>query len=104
LEQFHQLGIDLFAVSVDSQEDARAVKQEEEIDFPIIYGMDCVPEAEKIGAYYDKEKQFFHATNFLLRDGRIVQSTYSSGPIGRMQAEHVAGVVKFYQSQEADSS
>jgi hypothetical protein len=65
-----------------------------------MYGLDCEDEANKIGAYYEPEEHFFHATNFLLRDGNVVQATYSSGPIGRMQAEHVAGVVEFYQDQE----
>lgn len=87
------------ALSVDSEDDARTMQQEENISFPVIYGLDCESEADKIGAYYDEEGPFFHATNFLLRDGKIFQATYSSGPLGRLEAEQVVGLVDFYSSE-----
>lgn len=89
-------------MSVDPLDDARTMKQEEELDYPVLYGLDCESVAEKTGLFYDEDDLFFHATNFLLQDGQIVQSTYSSGPIGRMEPEHVSGLVEFYQSQEAN--
>jgi len=92
--------VEIAALSVDPREDARTVVDELDLTFPLMYGLDCVSEAEKIGAYYESRNEFFHATNFLLRDGSVVQATYSSGPIGRMQAEHVAEIVEFYQNQE----
>lgn len=93
--------MDVVALSVDSRDDARTMQQDENLSLPVIYGLNCETEADKIGAYYDEEGPFFHATNFLLRDDRVFQATYSSGPIGRMQAEHVAGLVDFYSSEES---
>jgi len=70
-----------------------------ELDYPVFYGLDCDSTVERLGAYYDEDDQFFHATGFLLNDGIIRQVTYSSGPIGRMVAEDVHGLVEVYQSQ-----
>lgn len=102
LEDLNDLGVDVVALSVDSREDARAMQKAEELSFPVVYGLDVVEEADRIGAYYDADGGFFHATNLLLRNGRVFQATYSSGPIGRMRAAHVKGLVDFLQSDGDD--
>lgn len=86
------------ALSVDPEEDARTIADDLGLDFPVLYGLDCQAEVDKIGAYYDEEGEFFHATAFLLQGGTIRQATYSSGPLGRFVAEDVAGMVELYQS------
>lgn len=100
LEKLHEIGIEVAALSVDPKEDAREVVQDIGIEYPVLYDLDCVRISEKIGAYYDSDGEFFHATGFLLQNNRVKQLTYSSGPIGRLEVDDIAGLVKFYQSQE----
>jgi ApbE superfamily uncharacterized protein (UPF0280 family) len=52
------------------------------------------------GAYYDKDKQYIHATGFLIRPDNTIEAVcYSSGTIGRFVARDVLGLVKFYKSK-----
>ncbi len=69
------------------------------IGFPIVYGLDVRKEAEKIDAYFDSENGYFQPANFILRDGKVVQATYSSGPLGRLQAEQVLMLIDHYRKE-----
>ncbi len=88
------------ALSVDKEEDARTMVERHKVGFPVVYGLDVRKEAEKIGAYFDSEGGYFQAANFILRNGRVFHATYSSGPLGRLQAEHVLMLVDHYRKQE----
>lgn len=68
--------------------------------FSVVYGLDVRKEAEKIGAYFDGENGYFQPANFILRNGKVVQVTYSSGPLGRLQAQHVLMLIDHYRQQE----
>ncbi len=70
------------------------------IGFPVVYGLDVRKEAEKIGAYFDSENGYFQPANFILRNEKVVQATYSSGPLGRLQAQHVLMLVGHYREEE----
>ncbi len=70
------------------------------IIFPVVYGLDVRKEADKIGAYFDSENGYFQPANFILRSGKVVQATYSSGPLGRLQAQQVLMLVGHYREQE----
>lgn len=99
LDQFKELGIEVAAFSVDPREDAELIIDDLNLDYPVFYDLDCNSIADKTGIYYDRDNEFFHATGFLLKNDKVRQATYSSGPIGRMVAEDVTGLVEFYQSQ-----
>jgi len=85
---------------VDKEEDARKMVEKHKARFPVVYGLDVRKEAEKIGAYFDSENGYFQPANFILRGGKIVQATYSSGPLGRLQAEQVLMLIDHYRKQE----
>ncbi len=70
------------------------------VGFPVVYGLDVKKEAEKIGAYFDRENGYLQPANFILHNGKVVNATYSSGPLGRLQAEHVLKFVDHYRKQE----
>ena len=70
------------------------------IIFPVVYGLDVRKEAEKISAYFDSENGYFQPTNIILSNGKVVQATYSSGPLGRLQAQQVLTLVGHYREQE----
>jgi len=88
------------ALSVDKEEDARKMVERHKIGFPIVYGLDVRREAEKIDAYFDSEGGYFQPANFILRNGNVVQVTYSSAPLGRLQGEHVLMLVSHYREQK----
>ncbi len=70
-----------------------------EVSFPIGAGV-TREQAEAIGAWWDDGRSIVQPAQFLIRrDGTIVQSTYSDGPLGRLLAEDVLGLVKFLVSQ-----
>jgi peroxiredoxin len=90
-----ELGVRVYALSVDSRKDAAKTVKRHDLSFPVGYGLDLDEVVRKIGAYADREKGHLQATSFILRDGAVVHATYSSGPLGRLQAEHVAGFVEY---------
>ena len=98
--KFKEADIGVVALSVDKEEDARKMVERHKIRIPNVYGLDVRTEAEKIGAYFDSEGGYFQPANFILRNEKVVQVTYSSGPLGRLQAEHVLMLVDHYRKQE----
>ncbi len=88
------------ALSVDKEQDARTMVERHRVGFPVVYRLDVRKEAEKIGAYFDSENGYFQPANFILRNGRVVQVTYSSGPLGRLQAQHVLMLVDHFRKEE----
>jgi len=53
------------------------------------------------GAYYDKDRQYIHATGFLIRPDNTIETVcYSSGTIGRFVAQDLLNLVKFYKSKK----
>ena len=98
------MGIGIVALSVDAEKYARKSVDKHGLTFPVVYGLDGPSESSKIGAFIDEKKGFFHATNFILRKGAVNHATYSTGPLGRLQAEHVKTLVNYYQGQEKAGS
>ncbi len=94
------MGIGVVALSVDAEKYAQKSVDKHSVTFPVVYGLDGPAESGKIGSFIDEEKGFFHATNFILKNGLVKHATYSTGPLGRLQAKHVAMLVGYYQSQE----
>jgi len=88
------------ALSVDKEEDARTMVERHKVGFPVVYGLDVRKEADKIGAYFDSENGYFQPANFILRNGRVFNATYSSGPLGRLQAQHVLMLVDHFRKEE----
>ena len=101
-EEFREGGIDLVALSVDKEEHARKMVEKHKLTFPVIYGLDVRKEADKIGAYFDSENGYLQPANFILRDRKVVNATYSSGPLGRLQAQHVLMLVGHYREQKKE--
>ena len=54
-----------------------------------------------MGAWWDEGRQIFQPSEFIIRqDGRIVSSTYSSSPIGRIEPEDAVKLITLYASRE----
>ncbi|MGE4617924.1 MAG: hypothetical protein AAEJ43_13015, partial [Gammaproteobacteria bacterium] len=71
----------------------------DEVSFPIGAGI-TREQAEGIGAWWEDRRGIVQPSQFLMRrDGSIIQSTYSDGPLGRLLAEDVLGLVNFLVKQ-----
>jgi peroxiredoxin len=99
-----KLGISVVAASVDSVADTIELAEGLRIRYvKMLAEVDAAAVARDTGAAMQSgERDFLHATEFLLDpDGAIVNSVYSSGPIGRFDANDVLKKVIFEQHQAA---
>lgn len=98
LSELSAVGAKVVAASVDSLENAKIVA--DEVGFPIGYGV-TREIADRLGAWWQAQRNIIQPSEFLLdKDGKILASSYSDGPIGRMDAADVVKVIKFYESRK----
>lgn len=92
------LGVKVVAASVDPIDKAREVAAE--VSFPIGYGV-TRDVADKLGSWWEARRNFIQPSEFIVSaDGRIVASSYSAGPLGRIEASDVVKLIKFYDSRK----
>jgi peroxiredoxin len=92
------LGAKIVAASVDPLDKAKIVA--DEVGFPVAYGV-TREQADAIGAWWEERRGIVQPAEFLLdREGKVLSSTYSSGPIGRVD---VADVIKHINFREAQA-
>ncbi len=109
LKDFGQEDVGVLALSVDSPEKATETVEELNLTFPVAYGLEAPRDAERIGAFWEDERQLkpssiadmvkvgnfwrerqgvIQPTGFLLDSERkVVDACYSIGPIGRVSPE-----------------
>lgn len=93
------LGARIVAASVDPLDKAKEVAAE--VSYPVAYG---VPReaAEKIGAWWEERRGIIQPSEFIVdAEGKVRASTYSSGPIGRIEPADVVKLINFYDKQAA---
>ena len=98
--QFDEAGISILAASVDPLDKATEVQQE--LSFPIAYGV-TRDQADTIGAWWEERRQIIQPSEFILDgDGKVLSATYSTGPVGRMDAGDAPKLVQFLESKRND--
>jgi peroxiredoxin len=91
------LGAKIVAASVDPLDKATEVAKE--VGFPVGYGV-TREQADAIGAWWEERRNFVQPSEFVLgRDGKVIASSYSSGPLGRIEAADVIKLINFYEAQ-----
>jgi hypothetical protein len=91
------LGAKVLAASVDSLDKAREVAAE--VSFPIGYGVSR-DIAETLGAWWEERRSIIQPAEFLVGvDNKIVVSSYSDGPLGRIEGADVVKLIRFYESR-----
>lgn len=98
-------GIGVVSFSADSLDKALELKREQQLEFPIGYGVSVETVAERLGVYYEPRKgdaqPFLHSAGFIVRDaGKVVTAVYSSGAIGRLAWHDVLGFVQYVKSRK----
>jgi len=90
-------GVRVVAASVDPLDKATPVAAG--LSFPLGYGVTRA-QAEQLGAWWEERRGIVQPSEFLLgAGGKILQSSYSSGPIGRLDATDVVRMANFLDAQ-----
>ena len=88
------LGVSVYAASVDSEEKAQEVV-DSGLSFPVGWGV-TRDTGNLLGSWWDERRDYIQPTEFVIRkDGRVVQSSYSSGPLARTHPDDVESMIKF---------
>ena len=75
----------IIAGTVDTQEQCLEVAKD--LQIPVAFGVTRA-DADAIGAWWEERRNFIQPSEFILRqDGRVLSSTYSSSPVGRMDPQ-----------------
>ncbi len=99
-ERFKEIGTEVVALSVDSEEDAKKMVDRHKLTYPVIRGLDARETMATIGGYINEEPLYLHPSGFILRpDGTIVMLVQSSGAIGRLVANDTITLIQHYQAQ-----
>jgi peroxiredoxin len=85
------------AASVDPLDKAKEVAAD--AGLPVAYGV-TREMGEKVGAWWDERRRIVDPAEFVVgQDGTVMVSSYSSGPLGRMDAADVVRLIKFREAQ-----
>jgi len=89
--------VKVVAASVDPLDKAKEVATS--LSFPVGYGLTRA-QADQLGSWWEDRRGIIQPSEFLLgAGGKILQSSYSSGPIGRLEATDVVRMVNFIEAQ-----
>lgn len=92
------LGVRVAALSSDDEEASRQLVESRRLGFPVGHSADIATVAEATGAYVNDEPHHLQSTGFVLApDGSVLTAVYSSGAIGRLVPDDVAGLVRYIQ-------
>lgn len=91
------VGAKVVAASVDPLDKAKEVAAE--LSYPVAYGVTRAT-AERIGAWWEERRSIIQPSEFVVgAEGKVRVSTYSSGPIGRVEPADVVKLINFYDKQ-----
>ena len=101
LPELKSLGADVVAASVDSEAETRALAEKLSLTFPMAWGV-TRQMAVAIGAWWDGDRNIVQPAEFIVGlNGRVISSTYSSGPIGRAEPGDILALLGIYEKRRA---
>jgi len=68
------------------------------LTYPVGFGVTRA-QADQLGAWWNEQRRFMQPAEFMVRDGKVLASSYSAGPIGRFEAAEVLKLIDFYKAQ-----
>ena len=90
----------VFAATVDTEEKVAEVAASG-VSFPLGWGV-TRETGDRIGAWWDERRDFIQPSEFVIRqDGRVIQSSYSSGPLARTDPTDVISMMEFLKDRAA---
>ncbi len=98
-EAFAEQGVKIIAGSVDDAEKTAPIA--ENLNFPVAINM-TREDGDAMGSWWEEKRQIIQPSEFLLSgSGKVMNSMYSNGPIGRMDPEETLSLVKYLNEQRA---
>jgi len=96
---FLEQGVSLVAASVDTE--AQTLEVAEGLGFPVAYGVTRA-DGDLIGAWWEERRDHIQPTEFVLtRSGKVMMSTYSNSPVGRMDPAETLTLITYLNQQRA---
>jgi alkyl hydroperoxide reductase subunit AhpC len=97
-EELATLGAKVYAASVDDVD--KASESASNLSYPMAHGITRA-DADKIGAWWEDRRGIIQPSEFIVgADGKVVSSTYSSGPVGRLLATDAVKIINMYESRK----
>jgi peroxiredoxin len=101
LEQLTALGAAAIAASVDPEDKTRELAASLSLSFPLAFGV-TRQMADTIGAWWEPNRNFIQPAEFIIgNDGKVISSTYSSGPIGRAEPADMLVIIGMYEKRRS---
>jgi peroxiredoxin len=99
------VGVQVVALSVDDEAATAGLIAKHSLTFPVGFGADVRAIAGLTGAFVNPDPVYLQSTGFVLdQAGKVVVSVYSSGAIGRLVPDDVAGLVRYVREHAAASA
>ncbi|HZC51370.1 MAG TPA: redoxin domain-containing protein [Mycobacterium sp.] len=97
-----ELDVRVAALSVDDEATTADLIAKHHLTSPVGHSADVRAVSELTGAFVHDDPMYLQSTGFVLDPaGKVIVSVYSSGAIGRLVPEDVAGLVRYVRSQAA---
>ena len=75
----------------------------QDLEIPIAYGV-TRDQGNAMGAWWEPRRDHIQPSEFVLsQSGKVMFSTYSKSPVGRMDPEETLTLLKFLNAQRAKS-
>lgn len=92
-------GVSIIAGTVDTEQQTLDVSRD--WVFPVAYGMTRA-DGDAMGAWWEERRDHIQPSEFVItKSGKVMMSTYSNSPIGRMDPEEALTLIKFLNAQRA---
>ena len=75
--------------------------EKHKLTMPIICEVNGPEMVEKLGAYYDAERNILHANGYVLKGDKVMSLTISNGPIGRITASDALSYIEYMQNSDS---
>ena len=96
LDSLADLDISVIALSVDDEATTGDLIARHGLRFPVGHSADAAAIAHTTGAFVNPGPPYLQSTGFVLDPGgRVIVSVYSSGAIGRLVPQDVAGLARY---------
>lgn len=100
-EQFRDAGVRIVVLSADGPEGAKRMKSDEDLEFPVLHGLDCEDVRDRFGVYMRKgdERTHLQPAQFILDPEGVVRlASYSTGKVGRLEAREALEEIESIRS------
>ena len=72
----------------------------DDVSFPVGYEVSR-EDADALGAWWEDRRSIIQPSEFIVgTDNKVVVSSYSDGPLGRIDAADVVKLINFYESRK----